>query len=191
MSRITTLLENAWLWTYTAGMPAEESDERRAEVRSDQWEFAQYARRNPLGTGERVRRFAAGVADDIAWRVSFGRQALARARRHEAILLLGIAGLVFVALPASVWWAVDLAGNPSEPQLQLYYIGTEALALACTVVGGAACAAYYPKLGRALMLAGSIGMAATLWWTPVAFIVLISAVVAVLALPGRVEGPSC
>jgi hypothetical protein len=35
------------------------------------------------------------------------------------------------------------------------------------------------------MLAGSCGLAATLWWTPFAFIVAAAAIATVLALPAR------
>lgn len=191
MRGLPAVLEEAWLWTYTAGMPPREADDRRAEVHSDHWEFRRYAEQRRLGAGDRLRRLLAGAADDIGWRVSFGRAGVSAARSHEAVLLLAVAALLLVALPASAWWAVSLAGDPGQPGLQIWYIATESIALACTVVGGAASAAYYPKAGRALMLCGSIGVAATLWWTPaVAAMVLVAAVVTVLALPARPEPAS-
>ncbi|MGK2965188.1 MAG: hypothetical protein ACSLFM_06235 [Tepidiformaceae bacterium] len=186
MKALWASFEDAWLWAYTAGMPPSEADDRRAEVRSDRWEFDHYAAQHELGARDRVRRLFAGAVDDIAWRVSFGRGGLSPARSYESIMLVGLAALVFVTLPASAWWAISLAGNPDQPAFQVWYIATESVALACSVVGGAAAAAYYPRWGRALMLCGSAGLAATLWWTPVvAAIVLVAAVVTVLSLPSR------
>jgi len=183
---ISDLFEAAWLWAYTAGMEPQQADDRRAEVRSDQWEFRRFASEHPRFAGEPLRRLLGGAVDDIAWRVSFGRRGISPARGHEAVLLLGLTALVLVALPASAWWAVALTGKPSQPGPQLWYIATESIALACTVVGGAACAAYYPRTGRVLMLAGTLGLAATLWWTPpVAAILVVASVAVVLSLPQR------
>jgi hypothetical protein len=186
MRGVVGVLEEAWLWTYTAGLPPEEGDDRRAEVRSDHWEYQHAARRRQHL--DRITRLTGGIADDIAWRADFGRDGLSRERAHEALLLAAIAGFLFFTIPASVWWAIALAGDPGQPGLQIWYLSSTALSLACVVVGGAASAAYYPRASRALMLAGCFGMAATLWWTPFAFIVGAAGVATVLALPKRTLG---
>lgn len=186
MNRLARLLEESWLWTYTAGMPPAEAEDRRSEVRSDWWEYQRFANEKPDLAGGRLRRLFAGAADDIAWRGSFGLRGLSAARSYETILLLGVTALLLVVMPASAWWAVALARNTAQPSLQIWYIGTEAVGLACTVVGGAASAAHYPRAGRVLVLAGTLALAATLWWAPIVAVILVVASVAtVLSLPAR------
>ena len=187
MKGLLGVLEEAWLWAYTAGLPPGEGDDRRAEIRSDHWEY-QDARTTNRRV-ERFARFTGGIADDVAWRAGLGRHGLSRERAHEALLLVAIAGFTFFTIPATLWWTIALAGDPGQPGLQIWYISSTALSLACAVVGGAAAAAYYPRPGRALMLAGCLGMAATLWWTPVAFIVAAAGIATVFALPARSSNP--
>ncbi|MBI5946951.1 MAG: hypothetical protein HY875_02295 [Chloroflexi bacterium] len=187
MKRLLALAEEAWLWTYTAGLPPEEGDDRRAEIRSDQWEYQHACSGRPRV--ERLARLTGGIADDVAWRARFGRDGLSKARAHETLLLVAIAGFVVFTIPASVWWAVALAGDPGQPGLQVWYVVSTALSLACAVVGGAASAAYYPRAGRTLMSAGVLGISGTLWWTPLAFLVGAAGIATILALPKRTEVP--
>ncbi len=186
MTSFSAAVERAWVWAYTAGLPPQEADDRRAEVRSDQWEYEYYR----PGSGEpwfgSLRRLFGGVADDVYWRSSLGRGGLSKTRLHETVLLFAVAGFLCVSLPASAWWVVALAGDPAQPGLHVWYLSSAAVSLASSVVGGAASAAYYPRLGRTLMLVGALGLAATLWWAPIVAVLLAASVGAtVLAVADR------
>ena len=62
------------LWTriYTAGLPFDQSDRRRAEVDSDLWESREEAsrgnRNSPAVAAEMLARLVIGLPDDLRWR---------------------------------------------------------------------------------------------------------------------------
>jgi hypothetical protein len=60
-------LTRLWTRLYTAGMPREVRDRRRAEIESDIWESTEPVDRL---SGSHVLRLLIGVPDDVLWRYS-------------------------------------------------------------------------------------------------------------------------
>jgi hypothetical protein len=91
-TRIAVGLVRAWTRLYTAGLPAELRDRRRAEIESDVWESCREPRGRTVA-GQMLVRLLLGVRDDLAWRGSCGEPS----RIVRAALIAGIATMVLAA----------------------------------------------------------------------------------------------
>ena len=84
-----------WTRVYTWGMPSDVAERRRAEVESDLWEFVHDA-----DAGDRLSRslqilarLAAGIPDDLAWRLDHGTLDDVRLLRR-AVTLAAVAAAI-------------------------------------------------------------------------------------------------
>ena len=132
-------LTRRWVWLYTAGLPAEVREPRRAELESDLWEQEQEAGAagcRPTTTALHVlRRFMRGIPADVSWRQQQGgskifrkagrgaiegaRLATAAIRRNWALgaAILALAGVFSAAgLVSQAGGAVDSSNPRSNPK---------------------------------------------------------------------------
>ena len=88
--RVVVGMTCLWSRLYTAGMPRDLRDRRRAEIESDIWESTHVI--NRLSLGHILVRLLMGVPDDVSWRCSH-RSAAFGAR----LILTGLATGIVVA----------------------------------------------------------------------------------------------
>lgn len=164
-------IEQGWAWLYTAGMPAERSERRREEIRSDAWDHAEWAFRS----GQRqiktlvdaAARFVLGVPSDLAWRVSWGREGVSREAAAEAGLATLIVVGLLVALPLAPavlvnQYAHATAAESGTLPFSLYVV------IVTLVFGGLGVLAMdrFPVAGGVLVLVACAGIGVAAWWIP-------------------------
>jgi hypothetical protein len=80
-----------WTRVYTAGLPPEERERRRAEVESDLWESS----RDPSGSRQVLSRLLLGVADDVGWSINYMEPA------SKSSLSWSVGSLLMISVVAS------------------------------------------------------------------------------------------
>lgn len=68
--RIAVSLVRTWTRVYTTGLPAALRERRIAEIESDLWEHGHDSPGPVVNSLAIVRRLAAGIPDDLGWRVT-------------------------------------------------------------------------------------------------------------------------
>ena len=100
------------LWTrvYTAGLPPEARDARRAEIESDLWELeADADARGGLDPASHVlARCLIGIPDDLTWRVE-------EARLHRTSSRAAAAAALVAALLAAAWFLLSFERTAVPP----------------------------------------------------------------------------
>jgi len=134
-------LVRAWTRAYTRGLPAAEQRARRAEVESDLWEFQHdaHAPRAAWGAMHVLARLAAGIPDDLAWRIDAGvtaRRAPVTALAAAGVMTsprrvsaFGLAATIHVVALSAATWMASGATPDSDPGLRHAGIGSRRAAL--------------------------------------------------------------
>lgn len=164
--RLIILLDEGWVWLYTAGMPRSLGDERRTELQNDQWEFMHAER--TLITPNLLSRFLLGVPDDVLWRASLGRGGFSR----ESIGELALAALVGICLLVLQPVALFLAVNPelARHEGSFYFV----LAASAAAFAGLSLRAMSYNASCVALASSALALALALWWTVTAPILAVA-----------------
>ena len=171
-----------WVWLDTRGLGAELCDGRRDEVESDLWEQASEARPG-LGLAlALLARCLGGLTADVSWRMEHAqissRAALAALAAAQRVATAGrwtaqrglprltvVAAVLTMVLGALV--LLSTAGDQRTLSESLTG-GSVLLGLGLLTIGGVRLLRSRPRLGAALILAGTAPIALILWATVVA-----------------------
>ena len=174
-----------WVWLYTHGLGAELRDGRRDEVESDLWEQAREAKPGPGLALALLARCLGGLTADVSWRMEHAqissRAALAALAALAAAQRVATAGrwttqrglprlTVVAAVLTMVLGALVLLSTAGDQRTLSESLtgGSVLLVLGLLTSGGARLLRSWPRLGAALILAGTAPIALILWATVVA-----------------------
>lgn len=98
--RLLVRLVRAWTRLYTAGLPPDLRDRRRAEIESDLWESQQ----SPGAAPHMLLRLLLGLRDDLAWRTSYRTGSIFMRAALAALIAAGVlaSGILLTAGRAAV-----------------------------------------------------------------------------------------
>ena len=171
-------ITRGWARLYTAGLPAARGEERRGEIASDLWEHASWAGTSGRGAHATAAHIFArtvlGMPSDVSWHVAelggpemtFGSKAIA-----GVAVILGALSVVSAVsgtggLVAGTWDASDelwlVAAGVAG------FVGPFVALVGVYVLRRAAAEGRCPNRGRALIVAGTCGialLAGAMYWT--------------------------
>jgi hypothetical protein len=112
-------LVREWTRFYTLQMAAPDRDRRRDEIESDLWEFHEDARRRgypPAAIAlHMLARLAAGIPDDLRWRVEYEGEAPMSPRRSTWLTVAAIGATVSVGALWAFFAAISIGALPPLP----------------------------------------------------------------------------
>jgi hypothetical protein len=113
---IAVSIVRAWTRAYTCGAPAEWAMQRLADIESDLWEFEHdpHGAREVAPAIQVLWRLAAGIADDLRWR-------LERTTLQDNVMIRRAVTLAAATIVLSMLWGSQdagprLAGCPGAPR---------------------------------------------------------------------------
>jgi hypothetical protein len=112
-------LVRGWTRLYTSRMEPANRDSRRAEIESDLWEFHEDARRRGASPAaiaiHMIARLAAGIPDDLLWRIEYEEEAVMIGRRAAWMTAAAIGGAACVAALWIFFAVTSLVALPPLP----------------------------------------------------------------------------
>lgn len=197
-------LARRWVGLYTLGLPPDQAEQRRDEIRSDLWEHHDDSIR--CGHG-RLRhnllvfeRLLSGIPADLSWRRGIQRSRRQPAARHlgatrPTTLRSGLALVVMAALGiAPSLGNLALLGTGLQDHDLLWILGSITLAGMLTAGLALRLTARMPGLATVLLLIGAFAPTVAWFWLPPVYAA--TATIAILALvtgrvpPVRQNGPA-
>lgn len=161
-------MDRAWIWFYTAGMPVADSENRRRELLSDQFEMTVAASEEDWSGGElalqRFTRWAAGMPADLSWRAGRGSSGFSRAALPD------LAGACLIILAVAICLPVSILMTLNDDRFALRgeslgFLIFMLVVVGCLGVGGFLLQDTRPRLGAAIAFIACVIMALPLWWT--------------------------
>lgn len=108
-----------WTRFYTLHMDPPDRDRRRDEIESDLWEFHEDARRRGCSPAalalHMLARLAAGIPDDVQWRVEYEGEAGMSPRRSTWMTAAAIGATVCIAALWAFFAVASLGALPPLP----------------------------------------------------------------------------
>lgn len=179
-----------WVQLYTSRLPADDADQRRAEILSDLWEHHQDSvksghnqRRHNL---ELIQRVLSGIPADLSWRRGIQRSQLRpdigdpMTTEHDVprstLALIILAGLGIVA----PFPFLSLLSTRIRPHEVLWILGSIALAGILATGLTLRFRTYKPILSTVLLSVGAFAPSAAWFWLPPVYLLTFAVIVTAL-----------